>query len=189
MFRVLFIVAGLAFSAHADSSQVIVHLRGVSGVPLLAQEPLVHPASRQRSARAVSELVKQSKLPRQLALPVLPACEKSGTRRKPRNGTGKAFDLLFLEKSKLQLAGDSVPEMGDLFGGQAQLYDYNPQRGGVLGRKAIQYGAKCLPFRLRVTDKYLFRHYGKDALLNYDLEPNGKGQLHPVMERLARRLM
>ena len=86
-------------------------------------------------------------------------------------------DILYIRKANLPLD----PELVFGEGVQVMTFDENkksPQSFAIQGAKI-----PCLPYRMRVSSSFIMRDYGKNALMNYSKDPNGKGELHEVASK------
>jgi len=82
---------------------------------------------------------------------------------------GPLLDYLYIERKDL-------PEDPHRYFGKSTiiyLFDSNPMN--PVPHMARGMGVPCLPFRLRGTSRYIFRHEGRPALLNYDENLDGEG--------------
>ncbi len=86
------------------------------------------------------------------------------------------FDILFIRKSNLPLD----PELVFGQGVQIMSFDENQKSAENI---AIQ-GARipCLPYRMRTSSSFVFRDYGKNALLDYSKNLNGNGEFHETIK-------
>ncbi len=98
------------------------------------------------------------------------------------------YDVLFLRKNAPRVT-DLLVGIEELFGGQTQVKYYSQEVGDQYSLLAAEGNVACLPFRLRVTDKYIYREYGKNALKQYGDKPNGKGRYHPLITKMMRELL
>ncbi|MCB9030651.1 MAG: hypothetical protein H6619_06325 [Deltaproteobacteria bacterium] len=80
------------------------------------------------------------------------------------------LDILFV-KHDFYIPEDRAYHLGK----QVLIRRYNSEKPSYGSHTARALQVPCLPYRYRVTEKYTYKHYGKDALLNYDQDPDGKG--------------
>ena len=80
------------------------------------------------------------------------------------------FDLLFVDSDFKDVDVDRV------FGQYTKLKRYNTHKPDTATFMAKSLRIPCLPFRLRKTGSHLYQHSGRQALLNYDQNPNGRGE-------------
>lgn len=119
---------------------------------------------------------------------ILPNCTKNETIRTHVSiGGGKLpadtllSDILFLRES--EIPEDPV----DAFGPTALIYPYDPTPNNAAARIAKGYGITCVPYRIRITDKYSDRLSGNDALKNYSRDLTGKGFTHKEIKKRAKQ--
>lgn len=116
----------------------------------------------------------------------LPSCKKSKTEKKSNAIASKlpenhlVFDLLFLNSVVKDKYEDwSVEDYATEFGKQTNVHFYSTQRGDMISNEALNYGATCLPFRVRITKDSIHLHDGADALKNFDAGIEGEGIFGP----------
>lgn len=158
------------------------HIRGKDGKPF-ASAPVLDPKIFE-SAPVLALAEKKQDYMRQELMKLLepkplPDCPSSKTEK---STLGKArlkdsithFDMLFV---RAETAPDSPEE---LVGFQPMVIRYRDDRPDENSLAALGVGINCLPFRLRITSRSSYAHIGLDALKNYDEQPDGKGELHPL---------
>ena len=131
---------------------------------------------------------------RALATPrVLPACLEDKVERKKNkkkhsasidtsaNETGVIFDVLFLKEGAPNVK-NFLTGPDELFGTSTKIEYYSQIPGETPSLVASIKEINCLPFRLRVTEKYVERLYGEHALKNYDDKKKKKGFLHSTVQ-------
>ncbi|MCB0353714.1 MAG: hypothetical protein KDD64_09325 [Bdellovibrionales bacterium] len=166
------------------------------------------PSAVQKQLREQSESIME-----QSSAPELPICDEAKTLRiqKPKRQTlseldqiaksldlrvstssqkdsSEEFDMLFLPVSAPSIK-TFLSTPSELFGENIQVHVYSTKVGDQFSLLASEGKAACLPFRLRVTDKNIYREYGEDALKNYGDKPDGKGTLHPEIARVKRSFL
>ena len=117
--------------------------------------------------------------------PHIPKCEKSFTeteanpmkdRYKDVEATEIIFDDLLLSKNVLKYIEKESIISKDYFGNKNQIDFYSEEFLDFFSLGLKDANIKCLPFRLIVTRDNYTKHYGVNALKNYDF--NKKGELH-----------
>ena len=181
---------------------VVKHLRGKDGSPFTIRNV---PASdfnaklesfnkaRHRRTKAKATKRRQDGFAEFITPEALGACSRNLTHRienfdqKP-GPKGLRFDLLYLPAKSVS-SNDRLADLDfhETFGIKTTIHPYSTRKGDLISLQAKKYGAQCLPFRIRVTDKYIFFHSGPDALNNYDFDIEGKGKMHPFIQRELKR--
>ena len=141
-----------------------------------------------------AELKERTEGVRELITPkALPPCKTGATKNRPNNSLLSApapsilFDLLFVKAlAPRRLGGIAGTSLSEAIGEKTEIHYYSTDPGQMLSLQAERYGATCLPFRIRVTNKFVYFHSGTDALKNYDAAPDGSGILHHVLEKRLR---
>lgn len=102
----------------------------------------------------------------------LPTCTQSKTERITLQKLPKDYqkDVLFVSPRY------ATTSANDLFGESVELiiYDQDAPSSFALFSSALQ--VPCLPYRIRVEGKLLFKHSGEKALRNFDGDPYGEGE-------------
>lgn len=112
--------------------------------------------------------------------PELPNCEKNNIVRKAvksksiRSSNEQVlFDNLFVSPDYLtEILNDF--DSREMFGIKTMVTRYSTQLGNFASVKAVEYGASCLPFRIRVTRDGTFYLSGDVALKNFDSKQDGE---------------
>ena len=198
----------------AKPLKIVKHYRGPDdqGIPMPGPDEALHPLEgKNRSLAGLGKRLKaafaayEKKVQDPDFLPfngrALPACYDHKTEKKkiPKDpalikklGGGQALknenndtvfiDLLFVAE------GDFPISPGEVFGRQVavrKVTDEDTQAAIAIRKMAQSVGATCLPYRIRITPDYLFKHFGTEALKNFDKNPGGKGKFHEVMKPKA----
>ncbi len=177
-----------SFSANAAEeakiSQVIRHYRGTAGQPFTppptSEQVLAASRLKKEDVEKILEIAKDSwKLPLQV-LPtpqkVMPTCminktEKVAIPKTPKTKPNQLiFDYLFVQKDDMPI------DPGKAFGKRTSVFEYETAEHAA-AYLAMAVKATCLPYRIRVTGKYIYRHFGVSALYNFDQQYDGKGKL------------
>lgn len=107
-------------------------------------------------------------------------CSKNETSFEPANSPSSEpevmLDRIFIPEGLIPLNPEE--ELGSNIDLVPLSQDFNDS---VIETKFEIYEVPCVPYRMRVTNNGTFYHSGHDALKNYDLDPNGKGEWGPVM--------
>jgi hypothetical protein len=112
----------------------------------------------------------------QFTLPDLPRCLHSHTEKtalRPKvSGREKEVlgDFLFVTPTH------STTNSKEIFGESVELIVYDSSKPSPFGLLAKSYEVTCLPYRIRSTGTFLFKHYGEDALRNFNGDPHGDGE-------------
>ena len=67
----------------------------------------------------------------------------------------------------------------EVYGAKVRVRPYNPQDGKGAELRMEMYSVPCIPYRVRMTATSYYYDTGVNALKNYDIDPTGKGKLHP----------
>ncbi|MCB0355129.1 MAG: hypothetical protein KDD64_16470, partial [Bdellovibrionales bacterium] len=197
--------------------EVIKHLRFNEGIPFPAPEELkpeaidkeviqrfvrerlenLPKAQREEMSKIYRAHVEAFNTPRHL-----PACVDSKT-IKVRNGAksaqyygeksddGVLFDALFVKESAPDFR-EGLTGSDELFGQHTHLHYYESKAEDPIALIASEKGVDCLPFRLRVTEDFIYKDFGENALRNYDEQFAGKsgyagnGKMHPTVKEKLR---
>ncbi len=112
----------------------------------------------------------------QFTIPPLPKCLHSYTDKtelQPRvKGREKEIigDFLFVTPKH------ATTSSKEIFGDSVKLIVYDSSKPSPFGLLAKNYEVSCLPYRVRSTGTFLFKHYGEDALKNFNGDPHGEGE-------------
>ncbi|WKZ57213.1 MAG: hypothetical protein QY326_00715 [Bdellovibrionota bacterium] len=176
-----------------ETPTIFRHLRGDEGIALPSpdQMPVLARFGEKEQAQAVARQQQYNDdLHKELTTPIkIPECKESGTEKvqlstlpqtDPRLRES-ALDILFVQKKLMQQNLDEV------LGENVEIVTVDEAAGdfGAMSAKGI--GAECLPYRVRVTAAYTYRHRGEDAVKDYREDPHGKGKLHDRARALLRR--
>lgn len=126
---------------------------------------------------AHQNLKKDQKQPLEFfTLPELPRCLQSYTDKtelRPKvTGREKEVigDVLFVTPTH------TTTNAKEIFGESVELIVYDSSKPSAFGLVAKSYQVSCLPYRLRSTGTFLFKHYGEHALRNFNGDPHGVGE-------------
>lgn len=166
--------------------EVIRHFRGKAGIPFPNKDDIPFPfkvteedlkSAFEDYFKTVEKFLEANTTPAKL-----PKCSKNETTRtetgynedeKPEE---LVADILFLDKRDLPLDTEEV------FGKKTIARPYNSNEPNFETLGALGIGVDCLPFRWRITRKYLFKDTGKNALKNYDKDQTGEGEYSEFMK-------
>lgn len=186
-----------AYEAVAKERGVVRHYRMPQGVPIPAPTPVpnefIEDVQKEIEAELARVQAEPTAPPKKLMS--LRSCGVTSTEKTPRKslvkhtpkkaekGTPKddteniLYDLLVLREK------DAPSDSGIIFGTETRVVAY-PENGdvSVLLEMLEPFKIECLPYRLRVTRSFYYRHKGEDALKNYDEKADGKGKLHELMK-------
>ena len=156
---------------------VIGHYSGTSGVPFPDK---IHPMiyyPRESIKRALLErFAEQAVLAREVLAPSrLPDCPESKTvalpyknYKNPKVSRAK-LDLIFVRENH------PAAKLETEYGQRALMNTVGEEYGSQGAYLAIGMKVKCLPFRMRLTDRARYIHFGSDAFKNFDNNPDGPG--------------
>jgi hypothetical protein len=178
-----------AYKSPANPPQIVRHIRLNKGTriePVPQYTPIPTPSAlpeawQKRIEAEVAAEVTAAHTPRP-ATP-LPICMHDRTKKVARatasSVKGKdstSFDLLVIDQKDLPNDHDEV------FGKNTQILVHAPEFARDVTEVTSTLKVSCVPSRVRVTGRNRFLHEGKDALKNYDEDPNGKGKVHELMK-------
>lgn len=187
-----------SYEAVAKERPVIRHYRMPQGViiptPTPVPQSFIDETRRRLEAELARSLAEQTPTPPKKLSP-LRSCGGTSTEKTPRKslikGTKKKeekrdpkddtdnilYDLVVVK------AKDAPSDPDIVFGTRARVIAY-PESGDVQGLLEMiePFKIECVPYRIRVTRKFRYRHKGEDALKNYDEKADGKGKLHELMK-------
>ncbi len=170
--------------AAVDTTKIIRHYRGTFG------SPFTPPPSK-------AEIIAKTKIPTevkqktleiahdawQLPLKYLPApskdlpnclvnrTEQTAIPKNPNSKPGSLIlDYLFVRKDETPI------DPAKTFGERTTVFEFGGS-DDTAAYLALAVKATCLPYRVRITKKNIFRHFGLDALANFDKQFDGKGKL------------
>lgn len=166
------------------TAQIIRHYRGTEG------QPFTPPPSREKVLAAsklkaddVKKMLDIAKDAWKLQVQVLPTppknmptcmlnkTEKVAIPKTPKTQPNQLlFDYLFLQKDDLPI------DPAKAFGKKTSVFEYESFESAS-AYLALAVKATCMPYRIRVTGKYIYRHFGLNALYNFDQQYDGKGKL------------
>ncbi|MGI6680900.1 MAG: hypothetical protein ACOX3T_05400 [Bdellovibrionota bacterium] len=98
------------------------------------------------------------------------------------------FDELLLSKDVLKyIKKDKLIEK-DFFGDKNKIKFYSNEPFDFVSLKLKDFEVKCLPLRVIVTKNTITRHYGVNALKNYDFKKED-GELHYQVKKNLKKLL
>jgi len=170
-----------------SSGNIIAHVRGKEGreiAPLPPEEMIKKAARRMVEEARGRELVKKqleeevARLLDDLKLAPLPECRRDQTLieelsvpAETKSGPATLVsDVIFISK------GNLPPLSRDyFFGEKTNIVVYDHEKPTIEAYAARHMDVTCLPTRRRLTNKFHFTHFGRDALMNFDQDLHGKG--------------
>ena len=181
-----------------ETVSVVRHLRSTNGAPLAKAAEVAPPNSkgeieklrqkRAQNPRERSAQARKAGYTKLLTPPELQSCAKGETVKQknstpfPSDSSRIRFDILYLKSDAREIV-----DPRSSFGEKITTHVYTTNKADLLSLKATHHGAPCLPFRIRVTDKFVYFHMGADALRNFDRHPDGKGvvtdEIKPLLDR------
>jgi hypothetical protein len=162
----------------------ISHRKGDRGVPFPNPEQVVLAPVPTAEVESIAEEPTATPTPFPTLTPyVRPRrCENNETTRQALSPTAEGEQIL---SDYLYLAEDLVPlDPQEVFGEKITLYPYGSDQDSATDLRIQMYSVPCLPYRMRLTDRARYYDTGLNALKNYSKDPAGKGQLHPVIQRM-----
>ncbi len=170
----------------ATPAVVIRHFRGTNGIPLPAKEDIPFPfkVTQEAVKEAFIEyfkVVTEAQI-KNITPATLPACRVNESTQEETGYTGEEMpdqliaDILFMDKTDMPM------DPSEAFGKRTMVRPYNSKEANFEVLGAIGIGVDCLPFRWRVTRKFLFKDKGRNALKNYDANQFGEGEFSEVMK-------
>lgn len=165
------------------NEQVIAHYKGKDGIPFPDKlGPVVQTNPAELARGLVVILNGQAGLLKQgTKVGVIGQCRANKTVRKKAKVINEKIkdrvlsDMLFIQKEYLPLKPQEA------FGAITSVKPYWNDRSNSSSVMATQFNVPCLPYRIRITGSNSFAHFGKDAIRNYDGDPNGKGELRDYL--------
>jgi hypothetical protein len=165
---------------------VIRHFRGKEGIPFPAKDDVPFPfkVTQEGMKQAFIDYFKvvNSAIEANTTPAKLPKCKVNETIRvetgyKETEKVDQLIsDILFLDKADMPMDPDEV------FGKRTMARPYNTKEANFEVLGAVGIGVDCLPFRWRVTRKYLFTDKGLNAYKNYDKDQFGTGEFSEFMK-------
>ncbi|MBX7145100.1 MAG: hypothetical protein K1X79_11665 [Oligoflexia bacterium] len=166
--------------------EVIRHFRGKAGIPLPNKDDIPFPfkVTEENLKQAFEDYFKvvNQFLEANTTPAKLPKCTKNETTKTETGYTDDEkpeeliADILFLDKRDVPL------DVEEVFGKKTMARPYNANEPNFETLGALGIGVDCLPFRWRVTRKYLIKDTGKNALKNYDKDQFGEGEYSEYMK-------
>lgn len=175
----------LAPAKKETSRTTLIHMRKEGGgKPIISMQEVMTPqielleSKMDEIIRTAHQTVKESqkKIIKQFAIPELPRCLRSHTDKtalKPKvTGREKEIisDFLFVAPTH------ATTNSKEIFGESVEFIVYDSSKPSPFGLLAKNYQVSCLPYRVRSTGTFLFKHYGDDALKNFNGDPHGDGE-------------
>ncbi len=171
------------------------YVKGDKGIPYVILKPNKDRSREVKNPDKVSEDLRskyaQSTMMRDMQVMYTPkhlvSCTQSNT-VKSEGPSGIEIDTIYIKASAPK---DIESRSGEFFGKGITVHRYTEIPGDVDSLFASSSGVKCLPTRIRVTPEGTFIHTGKDALMNYYVDPKASSsadasattKLHPDVEK------
>ena len=159
-------------------------IKKTGGAPVITEEELMAPhikymeENKERALQIAIEKIKegQQAVRDQFTIPPLPSCLLSYTDKTELSPKveGREKDIIgdFLFVGPKHATTNSK----EIFGESVHLIVYDSSKPSPFGLLAKNYQVSCLPYRIRSTGTFLFKHYGEHALRNYNGDPHGDGE-------------
>lgn len=167
------------------SNKLFAHvIQESGGKPIITKEEIMAPHlkyledNKERALQIAMEKIQegQQAAREQFTIPPLPSCllsytDKTELRQKVE---GRETDIIgdFLFVGPQHITTNSK----EIFGESVHLIVYDSSKPSPFGLLAKNYEVSCLPYRIRSTGTFLFKHYGEHALRNYNGDPHGDGE-------------
>jgi len=167
------------------SQNLFAHVRKESGgKPVITKEEIMEPhlkfmrENKEKALQIAMEKIKegQKAAREQFTIPPLPNCLLSYTdtteltQKVEGRETAIIGDFLFVGPKHI------TTNSKEIFGESVHLIVYDSSKPSPFGLLAKNYQVSCLPYRIRSTGTFLFKHYGEHALRNYNGDPHGDGE-------------
>lgn len=167
------------------SQKLFAHvIKGSGGKPVITKEEIMEPhlkflrENKEKALQIAMEKIKegQKAAREQFTIPPLPSCLLSYTDKtelsQKVDGRESAVigDFLFVGPKHI------TTNSKEIFGESVHLIVYDSSKPSPFGLLAKNYQVSCLPYRIRSTGTFLFKHYGEHALRNFNGDPHGDGE-------------
>lgn len=165
-------------SSHQQKHRNRTHIKMSGGLAFPLSEHVVLESKTETSSGSDGGFVEAMRV---FELP--PRCDQNHTDREERGSlalSGAEETLL----DSVYLREELAPvDASEVFGQKTRVFPYGPKSNpGVLYRMRAD-EIPCVPFRIRVTSRALYRDRGENALKNYDRDPSDRGTHHPWIAR------
>ena len=165
-------------SSHQQKNRTRTHIKMSGGLAFPLSEHVVLESKTETSSGTDGRFVEAMRI---FELP--PRCDQNHTDREERGSlalSGAEETLL----DSVYLREELAPvDASEVFGQKTRVFPYGPKSNpGVLYRMRAD-EIPCVPFRIRVTSRALYRDRGENALKNYDRDPSDRGTHHPWIAR------
>ena len=165
-------------SSHQQKHRNRTHIKMSGGLAFPLSEHVVLESKTETSSGSDGRFVEAMRV---FELP--PRCDQNHTDREERGSlalSGAEETLL----DSVYLREELAPvDASEVFGQKTRVFPYGPKSNpGVLYRMRAD-EIPCVPFRIRVTSRALYRDRGENALKNYDRDPSDRGTHHPWIAR------
>lgn len=172
---------------------ITLHLRGTSGTALPSKEKLIaerkQAGKQQQTAKdeskALMERASKHFLDQLSKIPPLPECHrdvKDFSAYPTPNGDSILQDILFVSAEQVPL------DVDEAFGDKTIVVKYSAENPSSWMQFAQLEGIKCLPSRIRISGRGVYRLEGIPALKNYQSDSSGDGVLSDAIKAKVRRL-
>lgn len=173
---------------------VTLHLRGQQGTLLPKAEKLIeerkrentkNPPQKNNSDVLINKAAQDFKERFSKVAP-LPECrrnQKLFTEYATPNGEGLLQDILFIKPEQVPLDSDEA------FGSDTIVIKYSTDSTSSWAHYAKLEGITCLPSRIRILGRGVYRLEGMPALKNYQNDVYGEGVLSDVIKATASRFL
>ena len=177
-----------------SSLPITLHLRGRQGTQLPKAEKLIKERTQEnnqpplKEGSSISLLDKaandfKQKFSKLASLPECRRDQKVFTEYQTPNGEGVLQDILFIKPEQVPLDSDEV------FGADTIIIKYSSNSSSSWAYYANLEGIKCLPSRIRILGRGVYRLEGIPALKNYQNDIYGEGVLSDVIKANAQRFL
>ena len=166
-------------SSHQQKNRTRTHIKMSGGLAFPLSEHVVLESKTETSSGSDGRFVEAMRV---FELP--PRCDQNHTDREERGSlalSGAEETLL----DSVYLREELAPvDASEVFGQKTRVFPYGPKSNpGVLYRMRAD-EIPCVPFRIRVTSRAIYRDRGENALKNYDRDPSDRGTHHPWIARI-----
>ena len=173
------------------SQEVIGHIRSDKGVSFAgpaAVNKLLYDSSVAPTKSSITvEQKMQQMIEKNTTIKPIPACSRAKTEKtssffKAKNNDKNRvyFDTLYISHKDIPL------DPQEALGINVNIVPYyeGEKRVSTLAIQGLN--IPCLPYRLRSSGQFYFKHYGTDALKNYTSKPDAEGDLKQSVNSLFR---
>lgn len=165
-----------------ETAPIFRHLRGKEGAPVPTRDQLPKIAEfgpKQEVEAVAAQLGYNDELHAGLHASIkIPPCRESGTEKLQLSELpatpdlqNSALDILFVDEKLAQR------DLDEIYGENIEIVSVGEGPGNFGAMSAQSVGAACLPYRMRVTSRFTYRHRGEDAVKDYREDVDGVGTL------------